>query len=377
MTQLGHLDIRSIRSFSLSLLNTNLTFIFFLAGFVLLAFPKLPFDDMMPQRKRNVRTTTNTTNSNSNNNNKSEIMATMNPPSSSSLSFDVEQQQQHTGRRPYRTSQNNSGNGGVISSFFFSLRSSSPSYRYQNYSYSMISTAGFFCCGLVIVLFVFLSSDSRRNDNSSYSSSVSSISSSSSLSEQQQYRKPFRLWSTAFEDGKTIPMKYARDGQNLSPPLFWEGGFGGLKQQQQHPPSSKEEVSSFVLIVDDPDAPTTHPWVHWILYNIPPTLHSLPEGMSLGLGSQGYNPTMMMKQGQNSWKLSQYDGPQPPEGQKHLYIFTIYALDTTIIDDDDFKKGEGGTRADAGMTKDKLLNAMEGHILEEAKWTGRFQSKSE
>ena len=72
----------------------------------------------------------------------------------------------------------------------------------------------------------------------------------------------FTLESSAFRNGREIPRKYARAGQNLSPPLSW----------QDAPPGTK----SFVLIVDDPDAPGGV-WNHWILFDIP-SVHSIPQG---------------------------------------------------------------------------------------------------
>ncbi|MDY6913150.1 MAG: YbhB/YbcL family Raf kinase inhibitor-like protein, partial [Planctomycetota bacterium] len=61
--------------------------------------------------------------------------------------------------------------------------------------------------------------------------------------------------SEAFDDGRPIPAKYTADGQNISPPLSWTGQ-----------PAETKELS---LIVDDPDAPTKTPWVHWVMYKIP------------------------------------------------------------------------------------------------------------
>ncbi|MCS7102607.1 MAG: YbhB/YbcL family Raf kinase inhibitor-like protein, partial [Candidatus Korarchaeum sp.] len=90
-------------------------------------------------------------------------------------------------------------------------------------------------------------------------------------------RMPLSLKSV-FENNGTIPKRYTCDGEDLSPPLSWEGSPNG--------------TVSYVLIVDDPDAPIGV-FTHWILYNIPASLNSLPEGVPKGketaYGMQGRN----------------------------------------------------------------------------------------
>src|SRR6516164_9817652 len=90
------------------------------------------------------------------------------------------------------------------------------------------------------------------------------------------------LNSPAFHQNGQIPSKYTCEGEDVSPPLAWEG--------------VPEGVKSLVLIIDDPDAPDPKApkmvWVHWVVYNIPPdtkSLHEnagkarLPQGALLGL----------------------------------------------------------------------------------------------
>src|SRR5262249_13889267 len=67
--------------------------------------------------------------------------------------------------------------------------------------------------------------------------------------------------SPAFSEGKPIPRRHTGDGEDLSPPLSWSGV----------PPAARE----LALIVDDPDAPTSEPWVHWVIYGMPVTTDSL------------------------------------------------------------------------------------------------------
>ncbi len=77
------------------------------------------------------------------------------------------------------------------------------------------------------------------------------------------------LTSPAFTEGGEIPARYTCEGDDISPPLAWSA-----------PPDGTQ---SLALIVDDPDAPDPKApkmtWVHWVLYNLPPTASSLPEGV--------------------------------------------------------------------------------------------------
>ncbi len=110
------------------------------------------------------------------------------------------------------------------------------------------------------------------------------------------------LTSSAFEQGGQIPLKYTCEGDDISPPLAWDGVPEGTK--------------SLVLIIDDPDAPDPKApqlvWVHWVLYNIPSDTKSLPENASKAGLPQG---TVL---GLNDFKKTEYGGPCPPIG-RHRY----------------------------------------------------------
>jgi len=149
----------------------------------------------------------------------------------------------------------------------------------------------------------------------------------------------FEIWSRAFRDGELIPVKYTGISYNFSPPLEWKD-----------PP---EGTKSFVLIVDDPDAPTGV-WTHWVAYDIPSSITRLNE--SLPLRGRLYNG---MKQGKNSFGTPGYGGPYPPPGRVHRYVFTLYALDTAL-------------NLPPGMMKEMVREAMEGHVLAECGLTGMF-----
>ncbi|HUY04689.1 MAG TPA: YbhB/YbcL family Raf kinase inhibitor-like protein, partial [Rhodocyclaceae bacterium] len=112
------------------------------------------------------------------------------------------------------------------------------------------------------------------------------------------------LTSAAFSQQGAIPTKYTCEGADLSPPLSWTG----------LPPGTK----SLALVVDDPDAPDPAApkmtWVHWVLYNLPPTAGGLPEGaLVLPPGTQ---------QGLNDWRRTGYGGPCPPIG-RHRYFYKL------------------------------------------------------
>ena len=150
------------------------------------------------------------------------------------------------------------------------------------------------------------------------------------------------ITSMAFTDGGEIPVRYTVDGKDLSPPLAWEGVPAG--------------ATSLVLIVEDPDAPDPSApkmtWVHWVLFNMPPDATGLPEGV------KSENLPSGTGEGVNDWKRTGYGGPAPPVG-RHRYFFKLYALDTRL---------EGL----AEPNKAQLVDAMQGHILEEATLMGTF-----
>jgi Raf kinase inhibitor-like YbhB/YbcL family protein len=111
---------------------------------------------------------------------------------------------------------------------------------------------------------------------------------------------PLTITSPAFRNGEVIPTRHTRDGENLSPPLEWRDA----------PPETK----SFVLTVEDPDAPSGT-FRHWALYNIPANATGLPEGASAqGLRGAG--------EGVNGFRNAHYDGPQSPKrhGPHHYHL---------------------------------------------------------
>ena len=152
------------------------------------------------------------------------------------------------------------------------------------------------------------------------------------------------IQSSAFTQGQAIPRRYSGEGEDMSVPL----SFSGIG----------EDVKELALIVDDPDAPTPQPWVHWVIYKIPPDVAGLAEGIAAD--AQLSSPAGAL-QGRNTSGDIGYHGPMPPPGHGvHHYYFKLYALDTQL-----------GLKA--GADKQALLAAMEGHILAQGELLGTYQ----
>ncbi len=153
----------------------------------------------------------------------------------------------------------------------------------------------------------------------------------------------FTIMSEAFDEGGSIPARFTCDDVDVSPALTWD--------------SVPEGTESFVLIVDDPDAPDPDApkmtWVHWVLYNIPRSTSGLPEGVASDALPPG------TREGNNDWKRTGYGGPCPPIG-RHRYYFKLYALDTVLPD-----LGE--------TTKAEVTEAADGHVIARAVVMGTYQ----
>ena len=151
---------------------------------------------------------------------------------------------------------------------------------------------------------------------------------------------PFQLTSRVFKEGEAIPVRYAGEGEDVSPPLDW-----------QDPPVGSK---SFALVCEDPDAPGGT-FVHWVLYNTPPNPFTLPEAQP-GLKAL---PTGI-RQGLNDFGMVGYKGPHPPKGKPHRYFFKLYALDAPL------DLAPGAKRAE-------LEKAIGRHVLGEAQLMGTYQ----
>ena len=149
----------------------------------------------------------------------------------------------------------------------------------------------------------------------------------------------FQIFSSAFTEGGWIPELHSCQGADLSPSLEWSGA----------PP----ETRSFVLVVDDPDAPAGT-WCHWLLYDLGAKVQGL---------AQGYRAGTLGVSGSNDFGKPGYGGPCPPKGKPHRYFFKLYALDVHTLG------------LPPGVKRPELLKAIQGHILAEAQYLGRFERK--
>ena len=150
--------------------------------------------------------------------------------------------------------------------------------------------------------------------------------------------------SGSFPPNGDLPVNCTCEGEDRSPALTWEG--------------SPSATKSFVVVTTDYDAPAPAlpllTFTHWIVYNLPASVHSLPEGVT---------PEQMRllggKTGKNSGGELTYVGPCPPVG-RHAYVFRVYALDNTL--------------SFSGMPdRGELMDAMRGHILDYGELTGYYQ----
>jgi Raf kinase inhibitor-like YbhB/YbcL family protein len=172
-----------------------------------------------------------------------------------------------------------------------------------------------------------------------------------STSESHRGEITMKLTSNAFKSSEKINAKHTVEGEDVSPPLSWT--------------DVPDRTISLALICDEPDAPSPtrpapEPWVHWVIFNIPASMSELPAGVSRQLEPA---EVPSAKQGINSWPNDNvgYRGPAPPPGSgQHRYFFKLYALDDEL----DLK---------AGATKERLVEAMSGHVLAEVQLIGVYE----
>lgn len=149
----------------------------------------------------------------------------------------------------------------------------------------------------------------------------------------------FELKSAAFADTGSIPARHSQRGGNVSPPLSWSGA-----------PAS---VQSFAVTCTDADA---FGYVHWVVYDIPATVTALAENLPK-------TPTLTSPpamQGANDTAGTGWAGLDPPPGEEHRYVFTLYALGTTTL----------GLAPGARLTQ--VTQAMQGKIISQASLRGRY-----
>ena len=173
------------------------------------------------------------------------------------------------------------------------------------------------------------------------------------------------LRSSYFSDGGEIPRRCGYKDENEQPTLTICG--------------IPDEAVELALIMDDPDAmgAVGKVWVHWVVWNILPNQNDYATGFTHdeieNLEKHTNDNMEIIKEGMTDFGKAGYGGPAPPD-KRHTYVFKVYALDCTL--------GGQGEDLDTTMpefvdgnypvTKAKVEEAMEGHIIEQVTLTGTY-----
>lgn len=151
-----------------------------------------------------------------------------------------------------------------------------------------------------------------------------------------------QLTSSAFAADGTIPTRYTGEGEDVSPPLSWT--------------NIPDGTGCLAVFCHDPDAPLVSPdgtygFVHWVLYNIPASVDSLPEGVG------------EYTSGRNNFGKTGYGGPMPPNGHgSHRYYFWLLAM-------------SGKPDLDAGLTLWQLLERAESRVIAMNRLVGTYERR--
>jgi Raf kinase inhibitor-like YbhB/YbcL family protein len=140
-----------------------------------------------------------------------------------------------------------------------------------------------------------------------------------------------QVTSPEFKEGSPIPDKFSSYGENQIPAINWT----------PEPASAR----SYVLLVEDPDAPGSKPFVHWLVTNIPVDVRHEP-----GNGTPAKN-----ENGDTT-----YYGPHPPAGSPHHYHFQVFALDLPTVQSQD---------------RDGVTQEMKGHVVAKGELVGTYQRR--
>lgn len=144
--------------------------------------------------------------------------------------------------------------------------------------------------------------------------------------------------------GGPLPARYAKDGDDASPPIRWSG--------------VPDTARDMVLLCEDPDAPLPAPFVHWVVYRISPAWGSLPEGLAKEAIPDA---SSFVLQGKNTLRKPGYTGAAPPIGHGvHRYHFQLFALDEHL-------------KLEAGATRDEVVRAMEGHVVAKGELVATYE----
>ncbi len=165
------------------------------------------------------------------------------------------------------------------------------------------------------------------------------------FSEGAAARARIAVRSGTVGDGQPIPVRHSAYADGVSPSLQW---------------SAVRDARSYVVIMEDPDSKPVAPFAHWLAWNIPADVTSLPEGVQ---AQPRLTQPDGVLQGQTTRGSSGYFGPRPPVGDPpHHYVFQVFALDT-LLD------------VPAGADRERLLAAMKGHVVAQGMLTGTYAQR--
>lgn len=157
--------------------------------------------------------------------------------------------------------------------------------------------------------------------------------------------------SPTLTEGQAVPRQHTPDGRNDSPALAWTGVPAGTRE--------------LMVFCEDPDVGNPPPFVHWVIYKIPPGASGLPEALPIDQATPMPSALAGARQGLNGFRRPIYRGPAPPVGKPHFYHFVVYALDAPVVE----KPGM------PPMTRAELLDAAKGHVIGRGELVASYERK--
>lgn len=157
--------------------------------------------------------------------------------------------------------------------------------------------------------------------------------------------------SPTLKAGEPVPRQHTPDGRNDSPALVWSGVPAGTRE--------------LMVFCEDPDVGNPPPFVHWVVYNIPPAAGGLPEALPIEPEARMPAGLTGARQGLSGFRRAIYRGPAPPPGKPHSYHFVVYALDASIAQ----------KPLTPPMTRAELLEAAQGHIIGRGELVATYERK--
>jgi Raf kinase inhibitor-like YbhB/YbcL family protein len=176
---------------------------------------------------------------------------------------------------------------------------------------------------------------------------------------------PFHLSSSTFVNNTFLPISaiftFIPSGSNRNSCSI-DGSNGGDQSPALSWTRPRGNTRSFVVILYDETAGFTH----WGMYNISPSRTGLPQNAGVADSQFGQQVDNDVSGG------AQYDGPCPPPivPVVHHYVFTVYALDTTL----DLPSSANFPANAATLYQAMVQAGEERHILESASITGLYSS---